>query len=36
LGEASTMVETVRGAGYRLTAVNSPARPTQSTPLSAT
>jgi two-component system phosphate regulon response regulator PhoB len=36
LGEASTMIETVRGAGYRLTAMNSAARPAQGTPMSAT
>jgi hypothetical protein len=30
------MIETVRGAGYRLTAMGSPARQTPGTPLSAT
>jgi two-component system, OmpR family, phosphate regulon response regulator PhoB len=37
LGEASTMIETVRGAGYRLTAINgNQPRPAQDTPMSAT
>ncbi|MDT4869764.1 PhoB: phosphate regulon transcriptional regulatory protein PhoB [compost metagenome] len=31
LGEAAGMVETVRGAGYRLTALNSTGRPAQGT-----
>ena len=35
LGEASGMVETVRGAGYRLTAMNQTGKPAQGTPISA-
>jgi two-component system phosphate regulon response regulator PhoB len=35
LGEASGMVETVRGAGYRLTAMNHTGKPAQGTPISA-
>ena len=36
LGEASGMIETVRGAGYRLTSMNNTGRPAQGTPISAT
>jgi two-component system phosphate regulon response regulator PhoB len=35
LGEAAGMVETVRGAGYRLTAINNTGRPAQGTSISA-
>jgi two-component system, OmpR family, phosphate regulon response regulator PhoB len=35
LGEAAGMVETVRGAGYRLTALNTPARAPPLTPAPA-
>jgi two-component system phosphate regulon response regulator PhoB len=36
LGEASGMIETVRGAGYRLTSMNNTGRPAQGSPISTT